>query len=183
MNKSEIRKKILKIRKINYHKNQKINFKSLIKILKKAKIDGKVVGGYYPYNYEMDSIEILKKLKNLNYHLSLPKIRKNFQMNFFHWSTKDPLEINEYGIPEPISDVIKLPNILLVPLVAFDKNHNRIGYGGGFYDRYIKKVKKKKKILTIGLAYSFQKVEKIPVTKNDIQLDFIVTNTLKGKIQ
>ena len=97
--------------------------------------------------------------------------------------TKDPLEINEYGIPEPISDVIKLPNILLVPLVAFDKNHNRIGYGGGFYDRYIKKVKKKKKILTIGLAYSFQKVEKIPVTKNDIQLDFIVTNTVKGKNQ
>ena len=183
MNKSEIRKKILKIRKINNNKNQKINFKSLIKILKKSKIECKVIGGYYPYNYEIDTIEILTKLEKLKYHLSLPKIRKNYQMNFFQWSTKDPLEINDFGIPEPISDIIKLPNVLLVPLVAFDKNRNRIGYGGGFYDRYIKKLKKKKKILLIGLAYSFQKIKKVPVTKHDIQLDFIITNTVKGKNQ
>ena len=182
MNKSDIRKKILKIRKLNIYKNQKINFKSLLKIIRKSKITGKVIGGYYPYNYEIDAIEILKKLEKFNYHLSLPKIRKDHQMDFFQWSTRDPLEINKFGIPEPVSDFIKLPNILLVPLVAFDKNRNRIGYGGGFYDRYIKKLKKKKKILTIGLAYSFQKVKKIPITKNDIQLDFIVTNTVKGKI-
>ena len=181
MNKAEIRKKILNIRKINYHKNLKINFEYSLKILKKTKIDSKVIGGYYPYNYECDTIEIFKKLEKLNYQLSLPKIRKNYQMNFFQWSTKDPLEINDYGIPEPISDVIKLPNILLVPLVAFDNNCNRIGYGGGFYDRYIKKLKKKKKIVTIGLAYSFQKVKRIPVTKYDIQLDFIITNTVKSK--
>ena len=182
MNKSEIRKKILKIRKVNNHKNQKIDFKSLLRIIRKSKITGKVIGGYYPYNYEIDAIEILKKLEKFNYHLSLPKIRKDHQMDFFQWSTRDPLEINKFGIPEPVSNFIKLPNILLVPLVAFDKNRNRIGYGEGFYDRYIKKLKKKKKILTIGLAYSFQKVKKIPITKNDIQLDFIVTNTVKGKI-
>ena len=63
-----------------------------------------------------------------------------------------------------------------MPLVAFDKNFNRIGYGGGFYDRYIKKIKKRKKIIiTIGLAYSFQKVKKLPINKYDIKLDFIVT--------
>ena len=71
----------------------------------------------------------------------------------------------------------------MVPLVAFDNKRNRIGYGGGFYDRYIKKLKKKKKILAIGLAYSFQKVKKIPVTKHDVQLDFIITNTVKSKNQ
>ena len=80
-----------------------------------------------------------------------------------------------------MSDIIKFPDFLLVPLVAFDKNRNRIGYGGGFYDRYIKKLKKKKKFLTIGLAYSFQKVKKIPITKHDIQLDFIVTNVTRGE--
>ena len=181
MNKSEIRKKILKIRKINNNKNQKIDFKYLIKILRKSKITGRVIGAYYPYNYEVGSKEIFRKLEKFNYHLTLPKISKNYQMNFFQWSTKDPLRINKYGIPEPVSDVIKLPNILLVPLVAFDKNKNRIGYGGGFYDRYIKKLKKKKEILIIGLAYSFQKVKKIPVTKHDVQLDFIVTNTVRGK--
>ena len=59
--------------------------------------------------------------------------------------------------------------------MAYDKSCNRIGYGGGFYDRYIKKIKKIKKVLTIGIAFSFQKVKKIPIDKNDIKLDFIVT--------
>ena len=97
-------------------------------------------------------------------------------MDFFQWSINDPLSINKYGIPEPISNKIVYPNILLVPLVAFDKDLNRIGYGGGFYDRYIDKIKKNKKIITIGLAYSFQKVKNIPVNKYDFKLDHIVTN-------
>ena len=97
-------------------------------------------------------------------------------MTFFRWSTKEPLSINKYGIPEPTSNIVTHPNILLVPLVAFDNHFNRIGYGGGFYDRYIKKIKKEKKIITIGLAYSFQKVKEIPVNKYDIKLDFVVTN-------
>ena len=97
-------------------------------------------------------------------------------MDFFPWSTKDPLSINKYGIPEPTTDKVIYPSILLVPLVAFDKDLNRIGYGGGFYDRYIKKIKKNKKIVTIGLAFSFQEVKKIPIKKYDIKLDFIITN-------
>ena len=109
--------------------------------------------------------------------MTLPKIRKNSQMNFFQWSTRDPLAVNIFGIPEPVSEVVKYPDVLLVPLVAFDKNFNRIGYGGGFYDRYIKKIRKRKKVLTIGFAYSFQKVKKIPTNNNDIKLDFIITNS------
>ena len=97
-------------------------------------------------------------------------------MDFFQWSIKDPLVVNKYGIPEPISDKIIYPNIILVPLVAFDKNFNRIGYGGGFYDRYIRKIKRIKKIVTIGLAYSFQKVNKIPIKDYDIKLDYIITD-------
>jgi 5-formyltetrahydrofolate cyclo-ligase len=88
---------------------------------------------------------------------------------------QDPLVINKYGIPEPISNKIKYPDILLIPLVAFDKNLNRIGYGAGFYDRYINKIIKIKKIITIGLAYSFQRVKKIPINKYDIKLDYIIT--------
>ena len=91
MNKSEIRKKILKIRKINYHKNQKINFKSLLKILKKTKINNKVIGGYYPYNYECDTIEIFKKLEKLKYHLSLPKDKKKLSNEFFSVVNKRPI--------------------------------------------------------------------------------------------
>ena len=102
-------------------------------------------------------------------------------MDFFEWSLNSPLVINEYGIPEPVSNKIIYPDILLVPLVAFDNKLNRIGYGGGFYDRYIKKIKRKKKITTIGLAFSFQEVKKIETNKFDIKLDFIVTE--KKRIQ
>ena len=175
MLKSQLRNQILNIRKRKYLYNEEFNFNAIIKILKKEKIYNKIIGGYYPYNYEVNAIKILEKFEKLNYIVSLPKIRKKSQMDFFRWSTKDPLFINKYGIPEPTSNKINYPNILLVPLVAFDKHHNRVGYGGGFYDRYIKKLKKKKKIITIGLAYSFQKVKKIPINEYDIKLDFIVT--------
>ncbi len=176
MIKSEIRKKILKIRKNNSLKNFNINFKDILNFLKKKKHINKVVGGYYPYNYEFDDIEILEKFEKLNYQISLPKIKKKSEMNFFSWSTKEPLEINKFGIPEPTSNKIMYPSILLVPLVAFDRHFNRIGYGGGFYDRYISKIRKSKKVITIGLAYSFQKVKKVPVNNYDRKLDFIVTN-------
>ena len=83
----------------------------------------------------------MEKFEKLKYIISLPKIGKNSSMNFFVWSINDPLNINKYGIPEPTTNRIIYPDILLVPLVAYDKNYNRIGYGGGFYDRYIKKNK------------------------------------------
>jgi len=176
VNKSEIRKKILKIRRLNKYRILKVNFNDILNIIKKYKIKKKTIGGYYAYNYEIDPIKILEKFEKRKYEISLPKIKKNSQMNFFNWSVKEPLEINNYGIPEPTSNKVIYPNILLVPLVAFDKYRHRIGYGGGFYDRYINKLKKKKKIITIGLAYHFQKVKKIPINKFDIQLDHIVTS-------
>ena len=100
-------------------------------------------------------------------------------MNFFQWSKNEPLVINKYGIPEPISEKVIYPDILLVPLLAFDSRLYRIGYGGGYYDRYIKKIKQKKKITTIGLAYSFQKIREVPINKYDIKLDFVITNKIK----
>jgi len=179
VNKSEIRKKILKLRKQTSSQNLDINFHYILKILKKEKVKGKIIGGYYPFNYEINAMKILNKFEKQNYIITLPKIKKNFQMDFFNWSTKDPLAVNKYGIPEPTSKKIKYPNILLVPLVAFDSNLNRVGYGGGFYDRYIKRIKKNQKIITIGLAYSFQKIKKIPINKYDNKLDFIITEKIK----
>ena len=175
MKKSEIRNKIIKLRKENYSKDLRIDFRSIIKILKKRKQKKKIIGGYYPYNHEVNVMPLLEKFEKSNYIISLPKISKNSSMNFFVWSTNDPLNINKYGIPEPIANRMIFPDILLVPLVAYDKNFNRVGYGGGFYDRYIKRTKKIKNILTIGLAFSYQKVKKIPIEKNDVKLDFIIS--------
>ena len=97
-------------------------------------------------------------------------------MDFYEWSFDDPLKINQYGIPEPNSKKLIYPDVILVPLVAFDKNLNRLGYGAGFYDRLIQSLKKRKKIITIGLAFDFQEVYLIPISKYDQKLDYIVTN-------
>ena len=61
-------------------------------------------------------------------------------------------------------------------MIAFDKNLNRLGYGGGYYDRLIKKLSKKKNIIKIGLAFSIQEIDKVPINVNDQKLDYIVTN-------
>tara|TARA_B100000902_G_C27130411_1_gene823305 strand:+ start:465 stop:1004 length:540 start_codon:yes stop_codon:yes gene_type:complete len=175
VDKSKIRKRILKLRKKKYFVKKFINFKIVSKILKLNKKNNGVIGAYYPYNYEIDIIEILEKLEKKKYKIALPKIKKNNQMDFYSWSFKEPLYINKYGIPEPVSKKKNYPNILFVPLVAFDNQNNRIGYGGGFYDRYINKINKKKNILTIGFAHSFQKVKKIKTNKYDIKLDLIIT--------
>ena len=175
MKKSQIRKKFLKLRENKLKKIKSINHNNIIKLLKKKGIKGKIVGGYYPYNNEIDCIQILKKLEKKNYIISLPKIKKNSQMDFIQWSSDEPLVINKFGIPEPSNDKIKFPDILLVPLLSFDAKLNRVGYGGGFYDRYVHRIKRKKKPLLVGLAYSFQKVKSIPINKYDKKLDFIVT--------
>ena len=96
-------------------------------------------------------------------------------MNFYSWSRNDPLKINKFGIPEPVSSKIFYPDILLVPLVAYDSSLNRLGYGGGYYYRYIEKIEKIKKITKIGLAFSFQKIASMPINQYDKRLDFIIT--------
>ena len=165
----------IKIRKKNYNKNLKINSEELFLFFKKKKFNSKIFGGYYPSNHEIDDLEILYALEKKKYLISLPVIRKNNQMDFFQWSSKTPLKINKYGIPEPLSKKICYPDILFVPLVGYDSEFNRLGYGGGFYDRYLEKISKIKKIFKIGLGFSYQKIKKIPINKYDKKLDLIIT--------
>ena len=173
--KSKLRKKILKIREKIKNKNQ-IDFNQIIRILKDEKINKKIIGGYYPVNYELDDLELLRKFEKKKFNISLPVVKKNFEMDFYKWSFSDPLKVNKYGIPEPEIKNIAYPDILLIPLVAFDKNLNRLGYGGGYYDRLIVKLSKKKKILKIGLALSIQEIDKVPTNAYDQKLDYVVTN-------
>ena len=176
MLKSKLRKKILKIREKINKGNIQINFNKIKKIFEKENINKGVIGGYYPVNFEVDDLGLLKKLEKKNFDISLPVIKKNFQMDFYRWSFSDPLRINKYGIPEPEAKNVIYPDILLIPLVAFDKNLNRLGYGGGYYDRLITKISKKKDIIKIGLAFSVQKIDKVPINAHDQKLDYIVTN-------
>ena len=98
-------------------------------------------------------------------------------MNFKLWSAKEPFSVNKFGILEPNKkNLTVVPDIVLVPLAAFDSKLNRIGYGKGYYDRKLKEINKiKKNVISIGIAYSFQKCRTIPVDKNDFKLDYILT--------
>ncbi len=175
MLKKKLRKKILAYRKSNY-KIVSPKYSLLKDILKKLNLfKNKKIGGYFPINYEIDSLKILKQLENSGFQISLPITRKENKMDFFEWSYKDPLLIGNIGIPEPCSKKKVYPDILLVPLVAFNRYKFRLGYGGGYYDRYIQKIKKIKKTLTIGMAFSFQEINKLPINKHDEKLDFIFT--------
>ena len=116
----------------------------------------------------------MRKFEQKGILISLPVIKNNFNMDFYKWNLNDPLYLNKYGIPEPKRKKKLKPNILIIPLVAFDKKLNRLGYGGGYYDRLLKKMENIN-IIKIGLALSCQKVNKIPTNKFDKKLDYIVT--------
>tara|TARA_B100000003_G_C10755352_1_gene300708 strand:+ start:75 stop:614 length:540 start_codon:yes stop_codon:yes gene_type:complete len=171
-----LRKKLIKLRKKNY---LNISFKQNIKILdliNKRYKKIKIIGGYIPINYEYDCSKLLKFLETKGYTISLPVIKKNNQMNFYKYSFQEPLKINNLGILEPVKCSNKvIPDIIFVPLLGYDNDLNRLGYGGGFYDRYFEKNLKLKRIIKIGLAFSFQKITKLPVNKFDKKLDRIIT--------
>ena len=173
MLKSTIRKKILNIRKKKGNKDINFSFSEIFKKLQKNKF--KTIGGYYPVNFEVDTLNFLNELEKKGYKICLPVIKKNKQMDFYLWTFNDLLKLNKLGIPEPEKIKKVIPELILVPLVAFDKKLFRIGYGGGYYDRYIEKYLIKKNILKVGVAYSFQKINKVPINKFDKKLDIIIT--------
>ena len=175
MIKSKLRNKILNVRKNNLKKSININPSNIYSYLNKKKYNLKIIGGYYPTNHEIDDLQILNYFFLKGSTISLPKIKKKSQMEFYKWYKGDPLLLNKYGIPEPITTNRVYPDILFVPLVAFDKELNRLGYGGGFYDRYIQKISKIKKVIKIGLAFSFQELKAIATNKHDKKLDIIIT--------
>ena len=115
----------------------------------------------------------MKIFKQKGFKISLPVIGSKFDMNFYFWNLNDPLHVNKYGIPEPKSKIKVIPSILLIPMVAFDKKLNRLGYGGGYYDRFLKKYEKN--IIKIGLAISCQEVKKLPSNSFDKKMDYILT--------
>ena len=175
MIKSKIRKKILNIRKKKNNKNIKFSFLKIFKEIKKYISKKKIIGGYYPVNFEIDILEFLEKLEMKGLQLCLPIVKKDNKMDFYSWSTKNLLKLNKYGIPEPEQIKKVFPDIILVPLVAFDSRLYRIGYGGGYYDRYIEKLSNKKNLLKIGIAHSCQKINRVPTNKYDKKLDIIIT--------
>ena len=174
MLKKHIRKRIIKAREIKNKNNLKVKFSLLREELKKKIFKYKIIGSYYPVNFEADTFQLMRMFKQKGYKLSLPVINSKYDMNFYNWNLNDPLYVNKYGIPEPKSKIKVIPSILLIPMVAYDKRLNRLGYGGGYYDRFLEKYEKKN-ILKIGLAITCQEVKKLPTNNFDKKMDYILT--------
>ena len=137
-----------------------------------------IVGSYYSINFELDLKILNKLLLTKRFSLSLPFIHKdNEMMEFKEWNSSDVLQLNKYGIPQTfIKSKTLIPDIFLVPLLAFDKYGNRLGYGSGYYDKYFNMLNKtKKKFRTIGVGFSFQKKDKLQTLKTDFCLDAVFT--------
>tara|TARA_B100001057_G_scaffold8578_1_gene7930 strand:- start:482 stop:1033 length:552 start_codon:yes stop_codon:yes gene_type:complete len=175
--KSILRKKYLNLRKRKYCAINKEFFDSFLSFVKSNfKKKNLNLALYYPTSFEIDVLKILENKSMIDKNILLPVIEKNNVMNFFSWKKNNVLLVNKFGILEPVKSKIKIPDIILVPILAFDRNKCRLGYGKGFYDRYLNKyLKKFSNILTVGVAFSFQKHHKLPIDKNDVKLDYILT--------
>ena len=176
--KSFLRRQSLLERKKKYLTVRKFNFNLIFNLIKKNFYKKRInIAGYYPSNYEVNILKFLKVAEKKNFNIALPVIKSSNNMSFTSWIYKEPLHVNKFGILEP-SNLNKeiIPDLIMVPLVAFDNNLNRIGYGKGYYDRSLGKISKvNKNMISLGIAYSFQKCKSIPINKHDFKLDYIFT--------
>ena len=176
--KTYLRNKSLLLRKKKYIKAKKFNFNLIFQLIKKHFYKKKIIiAGYYPSNYEVDILNFLQEASKKKFRIVLPVIGSSNTMSFKSWIFKEPLYVSIFGILEPKnSNKEIIPDLIMVPLVAFDNRLNRIGYGKGYYDRSLKKINKnKKKTVSLGIAYSFQQCTRVPINKYDFKLDYILT--------
>ena len=176
--KSYLRRKSLLQRKKKYLTANKFNFNLIFSLINKHFNRKKIIiAGYYPSNYEVDILNFLYKASKKKFRIALPVIKPPNKISFKPWVYKEPLYVNKFGILEPKNSKRQIiPDLIMVPLVAFDNHLNRIGYGKGYYDRSLEKIRKiKKNAISLGIAYSFQKCTQIPVNNNDFRLDYIFT--------
>ena len=180
MNSSKLilRNKFLLKRKKNYLEVKNFNFSPVNNLIKKHFKNKKIIiAGYYPVNHEVNILGFLKLAAKKKTRIALPVILPLNKMCYKIWNYQEPLSINNFGVLEPQkTNKQVIPDLVMVPLVAYDNYLNRLGYGKGYYDRSLRKIKKiKKNIVFLGIANSFQKYKKIPINKYDYKLDYILT--------
>ncbi len=138
-----------------------------------------IISGYYPINDEMSPIYLFDQLKKKKITTSLPVVTgSNMPLIFREWQQGEELVPNKITkVQEPKAAAKQVnPTIILVPMLAFDENGYRLGYGGGFFDRTIRNFKKyNHKFITVGIAYERQKTEPLPLDAHDQRLDYIIT--------
>ena len=140
----------------------------------------KTLACYWPFDGEPDLLPLCEQLMTGDYEVALPVISASddYRMDFYPWNHRTALRENQYGISEP-QKTISMPlsgfDMLLIPLVAYDKTGSRMGMGSGYYDRKLASSKDLRQPLRVGVAYSSQEVDLIHKNKWDIPLHAVVT--------
>ena len=176
--KNFLRKKFISLRKRKFSNKYKFPFWQIFRLIKKHYRTKKIsIAGYYPSNFEVNILKFIKLAEDKNYKIALPCIKAGHKLSFKFWKFGEPLYVSDFGILEPKNSNREIiPDVFLVPLVAFDKTMNRIGYGKGYYDKTLNEISKKRpNFMTIGIAYSFQKYDNIPIDNHDFKLNYIFT--------
>ena len=159
--------------------NSHIHIRALLEDIGKCKI-----GSYFSFRNEISTKLVHELLFSLGFEISLPCINdKDQNLIFRNWKVNDGLVKNKYGILQPKEDAIEdHPEMIIVPLVGFSMLGYRLGYGGGYYDRFIDVKNKSKKIITVGFGYSFQEVNDLPIESHDQKLNWILTEKYLYKV-
>ncbi len=170
--KQELRQKIIRFRKMMPESDFVTKSSKICsKLLENQKYsDSKVIYCYASVNKEVDLTEFIKQAILDNKIIAFPKV-KDKNIIFYEVSSLEDLEPGYFNIPEPLETTLaKQGDFVIVPGVAFSKKRERLGYGGGFYDRFLEK----NHIYTIGVAYDFQVIDELPIEKHDKVLDEII---------
>lgn len=140
---------------------------------------GAVVSGFWPLEGEIDLRPVLQELHQRGFVLALPVLQgAGKPLLFRRWEPGDTLQAAAFGTREPGPDKPLLtPQVLLVPLLAFDRAGYRLGYGGGFYDRSLAELGGERRVTSIGIAFAGQEVERVPHDERDQRLQWIVTES------
>ena len=140
---------------------------------------GSIVSGYSPIRSEIDPVPLMRALATQGARLALPAVMaRGKSLAFRAWSPNDRLMLGPLGILEPSPAAAEIiPDIMLVPLAAFDRLGHRIGYGAGHYDYTLAHLRKMKPITAIGLGFAAQQIEAVPALQHDVALDFVLTET------
>jgi 5-formyltetrahydrofolate cyclo-ligase len=138
---------------------------------------GVIVSGFMPMKSEINPLPLMKKLAGQGARLALPVVAgRGKPLVMRAWTWGEPLVAGVWGIREPKPQAAEVePDILLVPLLAFDRGGYRLGYGGGYYDLTIAQLRVCKAVVAVGLAYAAQEVPKVPTTPRDARLDLVLT--------
>jgi len=142
-------------------------------------VAGTVVSGYSPIRSEIDPVPLMRALAAQGARLALPAVMaRGKSLAFRAWSPNDRLMLGPLGILEPSPAAAEIiPDIMLVPLAAFDRAGHRIGYGAGHYDFTLAHLRKGKAITAIGLAFAAQEIKAVPALAHDVALDYVLTET------